>query len=65
MNKAPRKPVLAPVPSPAVENASARSTGFRPQDCDPATPAPFDATDERFIDFLVDEALKTWRARIS
>ncbi len=42
-----------------------RSHTIPPKVGDVATPAPFDATDERFIDFLVDEALKTWRARIS
>ena len=29
------------------------------------TAPPFDATDERFIDLLVEEAVKAWRARIS
>jgi hypothetical protein len=29
------------------------------------TPLPFDGTDERFIEFLVQEALKAWRKKIS
>jgi hypothetical protein len=31
----------------------------------PATPVSFDGTDERFIDFLVEEALKAWRTKTS
>jgi hypothetical protein len=30
-----------------------------------ATPVSFDGTDERFIDFLVEEALKAWRTKTS
>ncbi len=45
--------VCPPLPADASVNAS------------PETPLPFDATDERFIRFLVTEALKAWRSKIS
>lgn len=45
--------VCLPLPADASTNASSE------------TPLPFDATDERFIRFLVEAALKEWRSKIS
>lgn len=45
--------VCPPSPADASESASSE------------TPLPFDASDERFIRFLVEAALKEWRSKIS
>lgn len=64
MKGAPRNPASAMLARPWLESV-ANPTHIPSPVGDIATPAPFDATDERFIDLLVDEALKTWRTRIS
>jgi hypothetical protein len=50
---------------PSAPNAATDLACIGPETLAPATPPAFDAIDEKFIDFLVEEALKTWRARIS
>lgn len=40
-------------------------SGVGQSDENSATPPEFGATEERFIDFLVEEALKAWRTKTS
>ena len=63
VKKAPRKP--APASSRPAPGRDARRAEWVQQIDSTATAVAFDAIDEKFIDFLVEEALKTWRARIS